>query len=328
MQYLFPVLKKDGMTVHSGCVKMLRTMEIKRSKGDPWRVNVSDEERLLPERAAGEVLRFLEAWCQAFKWEPSWARTNFGVPTLFARADMTVGPNGEALIYEIEDKPAGMGFTPEINRDFARRFAAVRATWPEFSVVQSPKRKRAVDDHMWMPEIGFEEAFRTDGLLLVRGEPNEDELLRELVPRSVSTVTTNWDKVYGAKLGMWNEVRHEAVLSGQDLPWDKGFCLKPLRTSGAQDVHIWNPRDKKGGSTRSQIMRALERQGAMYLQPFMAPMTWQIEGRPHFGIYRVFFGFNTVSKRWVPLGGLWMARHGTMRIHGASDTVTGAVTVA
>lgn len=306
---------------------MLRTITIgeKTEVRKPWVMNLSDEKRVLAERASASIIGSIEQWAAAYPTEESLAQTRYGVPSLLVRVDMTILPGGGVGLYEIEDRPAGPGVTGLVNSDFGTRLGALRKKWPDFAVVVSPRRT-GTDDELWLRAITLEEARQRGTPVLVRAEPHESEF-HGLLGQSVSTLTTEGLKSYGVPMGLWQEVRHADVEADPStLPWEAGFCLKPTRGSKCLDVHVWSPRHKhRGSSTKTKILEVLRSYDSMYLQEFLPPMQWQIEGKDYTGIYRVFFGYDPEDARWTSMGGVWMARPSTLRIHGASDAVTGAV---
>jgi hypothetical protein len=56
-------------------------------------------------------------------------------------------------------------------------------------------------------------------------------------------------------------------------------------------------------------------------------MTWEMNGSRYYEIWRVFYGFDPETRDWLPLGGVWNARPNTLRLHGASDAIFGAVVI-
>ncbi|MDO8524617.1 MAG: hypothetical protein Q7R99_03240 [bacterium] len=282
-----------------------------------WETIVSDESLTVNPRGMSEIVK---KWANLFSYEPTWVQKEYEVPSLIVRLDCVVR-DGELGVYEIEERPAGIGLATLINPEFKEILVSLRKKWPLFDVLASGKR-RPNDDYLWATVISFSEAVvaNSSNPLLIRAEPEEKEFL-QFEKRSVSSFSRKGDKSYGIHLGLWREVPSE-----EDLPWDKPFCLKPTQGSKARDVKIWLPKHSekeifsKGASSRSQILRVLNERGKMYCQDFIPPMPWGAMCR----ILRVFFAFDTEAKKWIPMGGFWNARPNLL-VHGASDSVFGPV---
>ncbi|MFY9457856.1 MAG: hypothetical protein WAP23_02920 [Candidatus Spechtbacterales bacterium] len=298
----------------------IRALRIGEGGGDPWTMKASDFAMELPREAIDKCLVLIKGWKKVFPRESTFVRRKFGTPSLLVRIDCVVDKEGMLGVYEIEERPAGVGITTLVNEQFRELFAQVRVEWPQFSVVISPKRRHRGDDYLWVSEIPLEAATNNDDLVLVRAEPEEQEF-HVLAPRSVSVVRTKGLKSYGVPLGLWQGVD----ASSQCLPWEEGFCLKPLQGSKLRDIEIWDPiGNSKGVSSRASILGTLQRKGEMYCQSLIRPMRWDIQGKAHDSIYRIFFGYSPKSKRWVALGGSWNARPAPcLRIHGTPETIIG-----
>lgn len=279
-----------------------------------WKFLVSNQEELFPPAAIKAATQVLSRWGEVFPREGTWVEGTYGVPSILVRLDCFW--DGKTLrICEIEERPAGVGITLETNPDFRTRIQALAEIWPQFDVVISPLR-RGGDDYLWRRIKTLPSALEEDGLVLVRAEPEEDEFY-PFISRSVSTIRTEGWKGYGLPLGLWRE-----VTSSEQLPWEEGFVLKPLQGSKMKDVEIWHPhlrKELKGISSRRRVEETLIRCGRMYLQEFFPPMR---KGEL-LVIYRVYFGYNPVEKRYSCLGGVWNGRPNQLRLHGASDAVFG-----
>jgi len=265
-------------------------------------------------------LRALSEWLTLFPHEPTWIQRNLGIPTLIARIDCTI-VDGELKIFEVEERPAGIGINYQANPQFRSKLETLRKTWPSFGVLVSPKRE-VNDDYLWNDTVVWNDSLVSHGngsLVFLRGEPDES-WVREFQPCSVSSVLNKGDKSYGVKLGFWAKVTPDDF---EDFPWARGFVLKPVQGSKVRGVHIWDPAKGKGWSTRSQILRELQSRGEMYLQPLYSPLRdingWLV-------ILRIFYGFDVGSKEWVCMGGAWVARN-NWRVHVTPDSISGIVVV-
>ena len=294
-----------------------RTMHIGETSENFWVVKVMDQPKIFPQRATNQAINLIQRWQEAFPREKTFVQENFGVPSLLVRIDCVVSNTEDIGVYEIEERPAGVGITLLNNAQFKERFLRLKNIWPAFKAVVSSKRSHKGDDYLWLERVSLEQAVEDKTLVMVRAEPKEKEFY-SLQSQSVSTIACKGLKSYGLALSFWT-----LIASGQKLPWQDGFCLKPLQGSKLRDVRIWDP-EGYGESTKQEILETLENQKTMYLQPLIPPMRWDINGREYDGVYRVFFGFDPKTQSWVPLGGMWNARPAPcFKIHGTSETIEG-----
>ena len=153
------------------------------------------------------------------------------------------------------------------------------------------------------------------------------ETRASLIGRSVKPMFYQNDKRYGVEFGWWKRIVWE---NGKEtlLPWNEAFVLKPLKSQGSANVMIWNPFDRKGRATRTQIISTLQRHTMMYLQRFIPPMSTTIANREYNMMYRPFFGYDPRIKKWVPMHGVWTARpYPNLRLHGSSDAISGPLLI-
>lgn len=291
--------------------------------GKKWSFIASVQKETLSPEIIEQAVSLLERWSGVFPKENSWSQQNFDVPSLIVRLDC-VAKGGRLLIYEVEERPAGVGIATQLNLNFAENLGKIRAEWPEFKSLVSPLRK-SCDDFFWLKAISMEAAMANGALLLIRAEPEEEDF-HPFLSRSVSSLIVKGDKSYGTSLGLWREIAAEDF---DFLPWDRGFCLKPVKGSKCRGVEIWLPSLEKkktragGVSTKTRIKKVLEAYGRMYLQNFIEPMRSSVNENL-FMAYRIFFGYSPSSESYIFLGGLWNARP-NLKIHGATDTVVGPV---
>lgn len=309
-------------------------MRVRIERIGGWETQVTDYKIEIPEETVREALDLIEKWTKIFPNEPTWVQTELGVPSLIIRIDGVV--QSSLAVYEIEERPAGIGISSLINRQFRTRLKEIEKEWPPFEVLISPRREKIGDDYLWRPVrvVSFEDlkkikeetkALIQETKVLIRAEPFEEEFWH-FASNSVSTIRTEGRKDYGEVLGLWRKVSDP-----NELPWEEGFVLKPLQGSKCKDIEIWPPPELKklpGTSTKSRIERRLRENGVMYLQSFFMPMETPPEFREKYRwmIFRVFFGFQPEKKEWTALGGLWNARS-SIKIHGASDAIFGPLLV-
>jgi hypothetical protein len=274
-----------------------------------------------------DIQEVLARWQEAFPREPTWVQNNFGVPSLFVRADCVVNDD-KVCFFEIEERPGGMGLMSQFVPGLVERLAALRQEWPQFGFVSSPSRGET-EDRLWL-----EPGDGSNGLVVVRAEP-EEAGFHQYQSRSVSSVLLKGDKSYGVKLGWWWLVTEEDA-----LPFETGFVLKPTTGSKCRGLCFYAPLRrlakhegrmgvdkllKKSNSTIAQIEATLALSGKMYCQPYIPPMESEIPGY-ELMIYRLMFGYSPIRKIWEYIAGTWNARN-NLRIHGASDTLFGPVIV-
>lgn len=281
----------------------------------PWNVNCSDQAQIFPDSAVEQSLVLLSRWQGSFRKENTWSRRELGTPSLIIRLDCVVHA-GKLAVYEVEERPSGIGVSVILNPFFKKRLRQVLSTWPDFRVVISEKRA-GTDDQIWMDALSWPRSTNSDAeLVLIRAEPEEAEF-HHFESQSISSLIAKGDKAYGETLGLWHR-----VVTVDELPWERGFVLKPTQGSKMRDVEIWHPHKWPGRTTRSRIETVLSRR-VMFLQEMVYPMS---TGNPKFEwmIYRVYFGYNIWTSLWECLGGTWNART-NLRIHGAPDAVIGPV---
>lgn len=311
---------------------------VRRDTVGSWEANFSPVTETLPQRVVTRLLDLIHRWQGIFPLADTWVGRECGVPSLFIRLDFVIR-DGEIKVYEIEDRPCGLGFTSAINPFFAERAEAMKKKWPEIRWVSS--QYRVTDDEPFFgPPLSLEDALEGDHLhLLVRSRP-EEAAYHPLEKRSVSTVSQEGNKRYGATLGWWDIITARQGEGGAwylDPPLQSPCVVKPLQGTRARLVMVYYPNpnaDKKqsradvitgGGEIRSEgsLIRAIAQQPnrQMCVQPFIPPM--RLPHQPHLNaIYRLMFGFDPTRREWIPLGGTWNALD-RLIVHGTPDTVFG-----
>jgi len=288
--------------------------------GTQWTFEYTSNAQVVDQRTLEQADELLTRWSQTFPSEETWVQRECGVPSLIIRLDCAP-QNGNLGLFEVEERPAGVGLNAYLNPQFGERLTQVASTWPHFVVVMSERREKGGDDSLWREVVPLPQV--NGHHVLIRAEPEEEEF-HPLMARSVSSLIQKGDKSYGEVLGLWRRIR-----DGDSLPTDGGFALKPIRGSKCRGVHVLPPRGTKisGAATLSQAKRELAERGEMYMQEWVPPLHMDINGRNYNAIWRLFFGYDIRNKQWVPLGGSWVARPGTLRIHGATDAVVGSLVV-
>ncbi len=307
-------------------------MEIREVEFAPtMKTRMCSHEEIVPPRLIDEAGDLIQRWATVFPREDNLAQRVASVPSLLVRLDCVW--KGALHVYEIEERPSGIGATMIISPVFGERFSLIKKRWTEEGILsdvvvvkdsQDPTRMW-YDDPLWTRVFGLpeaEDALRNDRFLavLVRADPKTAEFHR-LEPRSISSIAMEGMKNYGVPLGLWKKVSHEDA-----LPWDRGFALKPLQGARCRNLVIWSPEKRlQGVSTRTKIMETVRRLGEMYLQEYIEPMPCAHPEIGEFMIFRIFFGWDP-RHGFVPLGGAWNARAGRqIKLHGASDACFGAL---
>jgi hypothetical protein len=296
-----------------------------------WVVETSQTTVTMSQRESSALSEIAGRWIGAFPREPetlAWAK--LGAPSALIRFDYVLGPDGLPRVFEVEDRPAGLGLNSVVCPGFAerlrRRMDGIReAVGRPVEIFVTEPRRETCDDSL-LPEAapGAFDAVRVggtpgpDAALLVRCALGE-EGLAHLESRSISTVSREGDKSYGVALGLWREVSGE-----ESLDYDVPFVLKPAQGCGSRGVTLYHP-DRRGAGfdKRQRVARAVLAGQARYVQPFYEPEA-SPDGDGLKMIRRVLYAWDPSARRYEPLGGSWNARP-NVKIHGASDTVTGPV---
>ncbi len=295
-----------------------------------WSFAVLEDARLVMSESEVERLEreLISPWEKHFPREETWVWQNVGKPSLLIRVDMAFQKDGSCGIYEIEERPAGMGVAVEISPAFHHRLRTLYHAWTEaygrLAIVVSSKRSNG-DDELLCEHLGVD-VWRglppaVDGsLYFVRAEPHEVEY-HQLGARSVTTLRTEGDKRYGVPLGLWRRIPDNL----DDLPWQSGFALKPKQGSKMRNVYLWHPSRPKGTETKGKLRKVIQDKKVYYIQDWISPETPEFLPKGYFLIRRIFWGWHPGKKQWICLGGLWNARP-NVRLHGATDAIFGEVT--
>ncbi len=287
-----------------------------------WRILATDHEREFPGEHLERAFEVIKQWQEVFPREDTWINRAYGIPSPIIKLDATI-TNNELQVYEVEDRPAGMGYSELINPDLRTNFADIVSTWPDFRVVVSPQRS-GNDDHLWAKPAEAD----WHGLVLVRAEPSEEEF-HALQRRSISTLLTEGDKSYGEKMGLWKRVH-----TADEIDFSQGFVVKPTQGSKGNGVYVSLPKQymkehgidpgRNGVATAGKIRGVIDTaaaNGGVFVQQYHPPMETGIPTHP-WAVNRLFFGYDMQNGEWRYIGGTWNARN-NLKIHGASDTLTG-----
>lgn len=311
-----------------------------------WSFNVQTDEEILPRQGILQAIELLDRWRTVFPLGDTWVGEEYGVPSLFVRLDCVYDHERGLKVFEVEERPCGIGTTLDLNPNFKELLNSVRQQWPHFQWVSDPDR--VTDDDLWLgPPLSLEEALKSDGLLLVRSRPEKTEY-HPLESRAVSSVSHEGDKHYGITLGLWQPLSWVSDLSSEEgghihPPVTDPVVVKPIqgtrcrgvgvhlngsivlkkipgrgKVSHLGDVEIFKSNADTIGE--SMLIRHA-RSGNFIRQPFIMPLHRDFVPGKNV-IYRFFLGYSPSSGKYVPLGGVWAA-HNTLRVHGEEGVVFG-----
>jgi hypothetical protein len=283
-----------------------------------------DMPRFIIEEVANDLLpRWASVWPRE---EETMALVKFGIPSVLVRLDCVVTDEGLG-VYEIEERPAGLGIACIVNSEFKVRFHSWMKSYDWNLAVVISHRRANHDDGVWTFEFGVplfngkscSPEVPESHALLVRAEPEEEEYWF-FSPQALFPIRLKGWKGYGLRLDLWEPIPEDPNL----LPWDKGFALKPLQGSKMRDVFLWHHSKGPGVATRTKVENMIKSGKVAYVQKWIHPESYHEFIPGYFLIRRIYFGFLPSSHEWVYLGGVWNARP-NLRIHGAKDAVFGPV---
>ncbi len=305
-----------------------RQTETKAKYIQPWNVLLHTNELCMQRWELCMLTATAKAWASEFSKEPSrtLAVEHFGIPSVLLRFDYVL-KDGMLKIYEIEERPADLGLAFSTNADFAAQLIdwtrkIETAISRKISIFIAPTHRRASDDqaleknrHTPFNAITGDlshPAMKKDALI-VRAH-RHDKRYWGLERDSLSTVRDHGRKEYGIALKLWEAVQDE-------LPFDKGFVLKPEHGSRSKGLYMYHPSGETAGfASKSSILKAVEKQKVSYVQPYHAPEQHEFLGKNGHLVRRAYFGYDPDTRGYTCLGGIWVAQkhpsnHG---IHGAT----------
>lgn len=300
-----------------------------RTQIGPWEFDFHTDSVCMTEREMDQLLKLILQWEQVFVREPNGVAQKFGKPSLLVRIDYALQDDGTVGVYEVEERPCGIGMGVLCHPYFKEHFTALFRQWQEIcgsiELIVSPERIHSSDDHEWADELGIKVRYtpEIDGAYYwVRADP-PDTIFHELVPRALTTIITEGDKRYGVPLNLWGNIPDDI----SSLPWEEGFALKPLQGSRMQNLYLWNPKGKKeaGLVTRGKIAKVIEEGKVAFVQEWLEPERPTFLPERSFLLRRVFFGWNLMDTVWECLGGFYTVRNRQYRLHGASDALFGMI---
>jgi hypothetical protein len=293
-----------------------------------WTFDVSGVSLTMPPDLVGWVVEeLLPQWASVWPLqEETMALSRFGVPSVLVRIDGVLTPDGTLGIYEIEERPAGIGIACSLNPEFKTRFRSWLKSYDWNLAVVISHRRTNHDDGIWTSSFGIPlikdedhpPEVPEDYALLVRAEPEEEEYW-PFASRALFPIRLEGWKGYGLRLALWEPIPEDLNL----LPWDEGFALKPYQGSKMRDVLLWHPSKAPGIATRTKVENMIKSGRVAYWQRWIPPEQHSFIPTNYYLIRRIYFAYSP-DQGWIYLGGLWNARP-NLRIHGASDAVFGSV---
>ncbi|MDQ5955493.1 MAG: hypothetical protein QG621_496 [Patescibacteria group bacterium] len=310
------------------------TVEKLQPQGVEWTLNVMKTQEEFPGAALSEANTFIQHWSDVFPKGNTWVGRQYGVPSLAIRLDCVVDTNGKLQIFEVEDRPCGLGIAGQINPHFKEKLDALRREWPSFGWVKAPGR--LTDDVLWLGEgVDLRDATASEGLLLVRSRP-EDREFHVLEPRAISTVQNEGYKgcCTEGPIQLFSRISWVEDPEEQRGGYVKGLpqgpiVVKPIRGTRAREVKVFlNGHDPKDFPIRrtdkvslGDMERWLRQRKVAIYQPLIRPM--RLDYLPCKNvIYRLFFGFSPSAGKYLPLGGVWMASD-SLIVHGTDEAISG-----
>lgn len=299
----------------------------------------------------GEIIR---DWKSAFAGGVmrTLIQKRFGTHSIKVRIDYFNKQNYGVQVCEVEERPAGIAITCEINTQFRphlmRLFAStVRAFGKPIAFCVSDARAGDSDDATFLKVYRWpgdsETGFHPRNIKFVQGVPialeiknyvwwvralRNEEAYFDLEPHALSTISQEGDKEYGVPMGLWFKIgsNWRSV-----LPLERGCVLKPRYGSRFENSLIVQTVNKQFDGARNnagihsfqKAQMAIESGSVVYWQPFYPPERAKfLEQSERHLLRRAYFGFDFDSGEYYPMGGIWIA-HDTVRIHGTTNALFG-----
>ncbi len=309
-----------------------------------WTLTKVNQPLLMDRVEQVELSERLSEWVAVFPKTPAnLTQQEEGVPSALVRFDYTYTPRLRIgpQIYEIEERPAGMGIAAVLNGKFRDGFVRSVEFWQkrfkkELAVCISDERAGTSDDEFWAATL-LRQPIR-----VCKGVPPPEDLCRYiwwprtsrhesayygLTPHSLSTNELEGDKSYGVSMGLWHHIGRPS-----DISFRGGCALKPKAGSRFENIQLVGPgaQHAKGCISIQRALREIGEGKFAYWQPYHEPERtaqhpWLLPD--YHLIRRVYFAYSAPSvgaPRYLCLGGCWMATP-TARVHGTTETLTGPI---
>jgi hypothetical protein len=271
------------------------------------------------------------------EYTPNLSTARANIPSPIIRLDMPPAYDTFNGVYEVECNTAGLGIASLLGIPVAERSArAIRALdISEIGWFTAPSRDAQHEDHQIfmgaLEQEGIktihlteESAAKCDSLPLWLRAGDEDIVANGLQPLlSRCLLLHNDGGGHKGYLAVIDDAKILNTLQTCLVPFNlypEGFCLKPKRSWGTRRTYFWLPKKSGGSNTKTKMEKLLE-------SAYDSQEEWVVQ-RLHFPrkceegywwIWRLYLAWDGESYRVV--GGLESGRP-SLRVHGASDTVT------
>ncbi len=311
-------------------------MFIQKTKIGPWEVNTSQESIHMTNCEVESLHYFIPTWRKCFPRSGNLAEKHFDTPSAIIRFDYVVTSQGMVHVYEIEERPAGLGVTSSIHPRFLEAVLPLIKEQEEaiglpWSLYVSEAREGSSDDEVFSQNSGVR-LFRgnvpsevvNSRAWYVRANRNEEYVAKHFTSNSLSTIVHEGNKSYGTSLGLWEEMA-ETYEPDFTVP----FAVKPGSGSRFEEVLIFHPNKKLGAgfATRTKVLDAIRRGKVKFIQAYGHPETIPFLDEKYRLIRRAYFAWSPKKSDYVSLGGLWVAAP-SVRVHGTRDAISGVLFTA
>ena len=281
-----------------------------------WKVNVSETKQNLRQELIAPVREAIDVWARNFPSEPTYVQKNWYVPSALISVDITLNSKGHCEIYDIDETPHNVGIAYLINGQFKNNFDRLQKHWPEVAAVHH-QGLEIPDDKLWIKTIINYEAPKD--ILVFPRNTKHNNCQPTFSDRSLAPIKYRGDKSYGEKMEYWKIIKKG---DADNLPWDEGFVIKPVRGENLKNLEIFIPkhgiykfyRGIGGLATETKIIHTINKED-VYVQKFMPPI---YKAHDEFAVIKLYYGYNPATARYETLSGLQIRRK-NLKIHGASD---------
>lgn len=290
-------------------------MEVKRTvlKAGNWTTYVSGHSLKLSKAAKEEALELIKDYTHIFPKEDVFVWNKFNVPSLILSMNCTF--KSALNVYSISQNPKNLGIAVKVNAELQVLLKKARSNWPVMKTIFNP---RFQDDYLWTDIIQMQDAGKLSAskkdIILLR-DTHFDEKYEYIKKRSITCISKRNLNSYGEKMDLWTKVNPGEV---DNLPWKKGFALKPL-SKIESTFNIYNCWQYKGLINESKVKTLLNNR-SFYIQNFIRPMPSLIDEEKM--IYKIYFAFDSIQKEYIYLGGMWLSRD-NYQVYGTPETTFG-----
>ena len=191
---------------------MVASADVRQEQVAGWNFHFLPQQNIIMSaQEATQLLHKLQKWQKVFPGEENAAKRFFGVPSVLVRLDYVCLPGGKIGVYEIDDRPCGIGFGAQLHKTFWGLFSEYVALWEKvcgkITVLISERRRNTCDDAVWAQALGRplvigDVCLLTHKLLCIGFVPKTTKqknilplfpiLLPRLLPRALSHMEFAW----------------------------------------------------------------------------------------------------------------------------------------